>query len=468
MSEELLKRQLLLMNYDMSTTLTENLENVNTVILEKSVVTDVVTAGGIATRELEGVLKTMMKDTQVASALKKVTLYDAKGMKTGIRTAEELVNAIKLDKLTRFLKGELELAILQSKTTNKVLIDAAASNLVRNKSFLNKYSTSLGKGQAEYEKALKSAGYSEEAISSIVKQTENIGGKIKNAEDIVKGSSKIEKDIEAGRNIKTETELSGLKTQNGKWTGLNILSRIKGMNVLEYTRRLGWKKIIMYGAGGWLAVYLWRNWYSEKPKLWSQCLIDFVGFNNFSKAVQISPGVLSVKGKTGLQSLDMNGDTFFRNDGTAKNGSFEGTWECDGDRLVLTFDDEEYYPIKSEVKPLPVIDNTDTGDGGKTTTTTKTNYRACSGTYNYGCKSEVIRKAQGCLGVKTDGLFGPKTEAAVQAKLGKLIFTDADVDTICGTITQVTSSTTTIKPIEEPKLVEPESITSVNDFLTGL
>lgn len=464
MSEELLKRQLLLMKYDMSTTLTENLENVESVISEQGVIKDIVRGGGVAARELEGVLKTMMKDSKVANELKNVTLTDAKGMRTGVRTAEELASAIKLGKLNGFLKGELELAILKSRTTNQALIDAAASNLARNKNFINKYSPSLAKGQAEYEKALKSAGYSENAITSIVKQTENIGGKIKNAEDIVKGSGNVAKDIEVGKNIKSETELSKLKTQKGKWEGFKKLARMKGLKVLEYAKKLGWKKIIMYGAAGWLAIYLWRNWFSAKPKLWSQCLIDFVGYNNFSKAVQIKPGILSVKGKTGLQSLDMNGYTYFRNDGTAKNGQFEGTWECDGGKLVLEFDGQQFYPIKSKVTPTPIV--TDGGGGGGDSTTQPT-YRACSGTYNRGCKSEVIQKAQGCLGVKADGLFGPKTEAAVQAKLGKLIFTDADVDKICETIAQ-TTTTTTMKPVEEPKLSEPESIASVNDFLTGL
>lgn len=466
MSEDLLKRQLLLMKYDMSTTLTENLESVESVISEQGVIKDIVRGGGVAARELEGVLKTMMKDSKVANELKNVTLTDAKGMRTGVRTAEELASAIKLGKLNSFLKGELELAILKSRTTNKSLIDAAASNLARNKSFINKYSSSLAKGQVEYEKALKAAGYSEEAITSIVKQTENIGGKIKTGEDILKTSGK---DVQAGKNIKSEKDLFSLNTQKGKWEGFKKLARMKGLKVLEYAKRLGWKKVIMYGAAGWLAIYLWRNWFSAKPKIWSQCLIDFVGYNNFSKAVQIKPGILSVKGKTGLQSLDMNGYTYFRNDGTAKNGQFEGTWECDGEKLVLEFDGQEYYPVRGSV--TPVVTDGGVGGGNSTTdgggTVTQPTYRACSGTYNKGCKSEVIRKVQGCLGVKMDGLFGPKTEAALQSKLGKLIFSDSDVDGICGIAQNVTTPTTTVKPISEPTTIEPESV-NVKDFLAGI
>lgn len=57
-------------------------------------------------------------------------------------------------------------------------------------------------------------------------------------------------------------------------------------------------------------------------------------------------------------------------------------------------------------------------------------YKPCSGTYSKGCKSDVIAKVQGCLGLVTDGKFGPKTQAALQAK-GFTTFTDAEVDKIC-------------------------------------
>jgi hypothetical protein len=60
-------------------------------------------------------------------------------------------------------------------------------------------------------------------------------------------------------------------------------------------------------------------------------------------------------------------------------------------------------------------------------------YKPCSGTYSYGCKSDVIAKVQGCLGgLVPDGKFGPKTKAKLSAK-GFTSFTDADVEKICKT-----------------------------------
>lgn len=64
-----------------------------------------------------------------------------------------------------------------------------------------------------------------------------------------------------------------------------------------------------------------------------------------------------------------------------------------------------------------------TGGGG--------GYKPCSGTYSYGCKSDVIAKVQGCLGgLVQDGKFGPKTRTKLSAK-GFTTFTDSDIEKIC-------------------------------------
>ena len=69
-----------------------------------------------------------------------------------------------------------------------------------------------------------------------------------------------------------------------------------------------------------------------------------------------------------------------------------------------------------------------TGGGGG-----GTGYKPCSGTYSFGCKSDVIAKVQACIGTVADGKFGPKTKAALTSK-GFSSFTDADVEKICKTV----------------------------------
>jgi hypothetical protein len=92
-----------------------------------------------------------------------------------------------------------------------------------------------------------------------------------------------------------------------------------------------------------------------------------------------------------------------------------------------------------------------TGGGG---TSGGGGYKSCSGSYTKGCKSDAIAKVQGCLGLVTDGKFGPKTEAALKAK-GFSSFTDAEVDKICNKPTP----TPTVNPDEEDvDAVDPNQI----------
>jgi hypothetical protein len=59
-------------------------------------------------------------------------------------------------------------------------------------------------------------------------------------------------------------------------------------------------------------------------------------------------------------------------------------------------------------------------------------YHNCpTGPYTQGCRSEVVRKVQKCIGVKDDSLFGPKTQGALESKGFKNGFTDTDVSKLC-------------------------------------
>ena len=90
---------------------------------------------------------------------------------------------------------------------------------------------------------------------------------------------------------------------------------------------------------------------------------------------------------------------------------------------LLTIEEE---PVKDDCKANPNQAKCKGGSG----------YKPCSGTYSKGCKSDVIAKVQGCLGLVTDGKFGPKTQSALSGK-GFTTFTDADVTKICNKNTTV-------------------------------
>jgi hypothetical protein len=103
-----------------------------------------------------------------------------------------------------------------------------------------------------------------------------------------------------------------------------------------------------------------------------------------------------------------------------------------------------YRPIRNcvedsllTIKDEAPVTGGGTGGGGTGGGGTGGGYKSCSGTYEKGCKSDVIAKVQGCLGLVTDGKFGPKTLAALSGK-GFSKFTDADVTKICEKTTTVT------------------------------
>jgi len=131
--------------------------------LDEDLIASAAREGKLVASELEAYLKIMIKDTKIADEL----------TKAGIRTAEELLAALKGNRLSKTLKGSLELGVLKSNTKNAKLIDLASENLVRNKVFDQKYAAEFAKGQPAYEKALKQAGYSEDAITKIVQKKFN-------------------------------------------------------------------------------------------------------------------------------------------------------------------------------------------------------------------------------------------------------------------------------------------------------
>ena len=92
---------------------------------------------------------------------------------------------------------------------------------------------------------------------------------------------------------------------------------------------------------------------------------------------------------------------------------------------LLTIKDE----TEQDCKTNPNQQKCKGGGGGGGTS----KFKPCSGTYQFGCKSDVIAKVQGCLGgLVPDGKFGNLTLGKLKEK-GYTSFTDADVDKICGT-----------------------------------
>jgi hypothetical protein len=128
-------------------------------INETKAITNLARGKNIVGPELEGFLKTMKQNTGTNKLL-----TDLK-----ITNVDDLLLAVNRgSKQDKRLLGTLELTILKSNTSNTKLIDAATSSLVKDGKFIEKYTKFKNQGQPQLEAALKQAGYSDRAITSIV------------------------------------------------------------------------------------------------------------------------------------------------------------------------------------------------------------------------------------------------------------------------------------------------------------
>jgi hypothetical protein len=82
------------------------------------------------------------------------------------------------------------------------------------------------------------------------------------------------------------------------------------------------------------------------------------------------------------------------------------------------------------------------GGGIETSTSSSGKYSDCKTSFKKWCKDPettyknpnmdgIIYQVQGCIGAVQDGYFGPKTESALEEKIGKTTFETNDVEKIC-------------------------------------
>jgi hypothetical protein len=341
--------------------------------LDEDLIASAAREGKLVASELEAYLKIMIKDQKIAAEL----------TKNGIRTAEELLAALKGNRLSKTLKGSLELGVLKSNTKNAKLIDLASENLVRNKVFDQKHAAEFAKGQPAYEKALKQAGYSEDAITKIVQKKFNQIDP-KTGKPYARPETIAKKDIGAtsGKpNPKPNVPPapSNIKTLWEKWK-TKIQEQLK--------KKRSWKEMVAWGAG--LGIGAAALWYmldgfvadGEKPAetpptppaddtQWAPCIKELLDSKE-GTIMQVGASKLTVVRLVTAEYPE--GLNFVSNGRVAdiKTGKM-GTWKCkDGQvkiaeskimsltRLVLN---EQANEISDETMDTYVDDAVDDLDG---------------------------------------------------------------------------------------------------------
>ena len=295
----------------------------------------------IAANELEGYLKMMNNDAKIEAEL----------IKSGINSSENLLVALKGNRLSGRLKGALELSILKSNTKNATLIDIATENLVRNERFNTKHAAEFAKGQPAYEKALKLEGYSDDAITKIVQKKFNqINPKTGKPYDRPQTLKKGDVDISTNKPKKpTDPKPTDPKPTDPTWW--------------DNLRKIGWKKAILAGVAVGGAVLLWY-WFKQnkiedpeipvKPPIdpnneWAPCLVKILE-NKQGRVDKLTSGTLVVKVKN---TTYPDGVLFF-GDGKVltNNGKRKGTWKCKGGKVQPIDEQSTGSNLNSDVEKI--------------------------------------------------------------------------------------------------------------------
>jgi len=320
---------------------------------EANAYVDLARSSKLVAGELESVLTALKGDSKLTKDL------------SLIRTNEELLAALKGNKISPLVKGAMDLHFLKSGTANTKLIDAAASNLTNNNIFRQTFAEDMLAGQVQYEKALKAEGYSNRAITSIVGKTKNI------RPEELQNYAKQYKEIK-GKKITT--------TPNGpkKPTDPSFISKIKNFTKTkgEELKKLlksgkNWKTILAWGVGLGipLSVLYWMVKDSGETipqdlpptpptdSEWAPCIQNLI--NDKSGIVSVSPsGQISVLvTKTGNSEYDNAGGLKFYSNGRvwSSDNTKKGSWTCKGGEAQtneMSLNEQTSTEIDSDVETM--------------------------------------------------------------------------------------------------------------------
>jgi hypothetical protein len=202
-------------------------------------------------------------------------------------------------------------------------------------------------------------------------------------------------------------------------------------------------------------------YFSERDKKWKTCDDQ----KEYKARKDSGEQVKTLRDKT-CDTLNSESNSDFEN--WKKNHPESDGWVLysDSDTCNKYWDTNKYqrdYKYnKGDKKTYCAIKNI--GGTSVTPSPGTSGYKECTDFYQLNCKdtgSSVgrpntngpIYKVQGCIGVKQDSFFGPKTQSALQAKIGKNYFTEDQVEAICkGEVPGGTKPKTSVPITNEDKI----------------
>jgi len=298
-----LEKALLMMKYDSKDTLSENLEKINLSEQVQSLL-------GAAERGLSNAAATEIK-TVLQNLRKPLQTIDGVVLSNG----DDVVKALKAGKLADDGIRSIRTALLKS-TTNPKIRTKLIDSLLENPQVLSKYA---GKTENQIKAAFKKLGYSDEAA-------------LETATKIVNKSAG---GVGAGAGAAANTTVNASKLAS-------LYSSVKGLKWKGLPRIVRWG---LTGAG----LYAAYRYFIHEEELFPQCLEKKIPDNLLSDALKNKSVIIK---STGNRQIDTLGGLKFYLDSnkvSSVNGSYTGTYSCDGDNLMSDIGGSEFIVTGSVV-----------------------------------------------------------------------------------------------------------------------
>jgi hypothetical protein len=296
-----LEKALLMMKYDSKDTLSENLEKINLSEQLKSLF-------GAAERGLSNAAATEIKNV-LQNVGKQIQTIDGVVLSGG----DDVVKALKAGKLADDSIRSIRTALLKS-TTNPKIRTKLIDSLLENPQVLSKYA---GKTENQIKSAFKKLGYSDEAALETATKIVN-----KSASGAGVGAA-------ANAAVNTSKLASLYSSVRGlKWKGL--------------------PKIVRWGLTG-AGLYAAYRYFIHEEQLFPQCLEKKIPDNLLPDALKNKSVIIK---STGNRQIDTLGGLKFYLDSdkvSSVNGSYTGTYSCDGDNLMCDIGGSEFIVTGSVV-----------------------------------------------------------------------------------------------------------------------
>jgi hypothetical protein len=260
------------------------------------------------------------------------------------------------------------------------------------------------------------------ALKGFVKDVPNVANAAKNVEQVAVDAGK------AGLNPSLFEKIG----QKIGYYGSAGFSRIKSLGP-----KMTFKNLVKYGLIGYGTYAILEELFGDEPNpsVLDPCVVN-------SDKVEIVPttsgDLMAVIRETGNEEYDSKGGLKFTPSGKVYlyDNSKKGKYSCATGGQIKLGESTKKKKLNEET----ILGNIEItwdvpGGGGDGSSSSGSFKRECGDPYSRGCKEKdpngPLHKVQSCIDVKSDGLFGGKTESALFSKTQSKTFMAKDVDKIC-------------------------------------